>query len=88
MEGIKITNKLMITKSTMVTQTWRHKWNFVFLASSNSDERTCGGREGSGNRQGLQVFADPPLSAEELSHLLAHGICQDFSQRSANLEAA
>lgn len=83
---MKITNKLMITKSTMVTQTWRHKWNFVFLASSNSDERTCGGEQ-SGNRQGLQAFADPPLSAE-LSHLLAHGICQDFSQCSANLEAA
>lgn len=46
----------------------------------------AGGKNG--NRQGLQAFADPPLSAEELSHLLAHGICQDFSQRSANLEAA
>lgn len=50
MEGIKITNKLMITKSTMVTKTWRHKWNFVFLASSNSDERTC--RE---NRKSLRA---------------------------------
>lgn len=41
MDGIKMTNRLMITKRTKVTKIWRHKSNFVFLAISNNDERTC-----------------------------------------------
>lgn len=41
MEGMKITNRLIMIKSMMVTKTWRHRWNFVFLASSNNDDRTC-----------------------------------------------
>lgn len=45
MVGIKMTSRLMITKRTTVTKTWRHKSNFVFLASSNNDERTCRKRE-------------------------------------------
>lgn len=45
MDGIKMTNRLMITKRTKVTTTWRHKSNFVFLAISNNDERTCRGGE-------------------------------------------
>lgn len=40
MDGMKITNRLIITRSMMVTRTWRHRWNFVFLASSNNEDRT------------------------------------------------
>lgn len=45
MVGIKMTNRLMITKRKKVTKTWRPMSNFVFLASSNNDERTCRKRE-------------------------------------------
>lgn len=47
MVGIKMTNRLMITKRTKVTETWWQVSYFVFLAISNNDERTCRKRESS-----------------------------------------